>query len=207
MSASEYREDAERIERDYVDPESETREEVRQDLEDADFAQAAIDDIAPEGSEGWILTREDVGVPSSPEEAHDGGIITREEVESAVSQAESSKGADFSSSREDALTDAVSQEIGAPTEENLRAAQTQTLSDTVTPEGSSTPASVIRNQSGDAVAVIGTSKGGRQVAEDLGADYVGGMKEYQSNLSIKPSPSGSEGLMYYKGEPVGEVDL
>lgn len=207
-SAGEYKEDAERIERDYVDPSSETREEVRQDLEDADFAQAAIDDI-----EDWIPTREDVEIPSTPEEAHDGGVMTREQVESAVSQAEDAKGADYSDAREDALTDAVSQEIGAPTQQNLETSQIQTVSESVTPsevfedDTRSTPVSVVRDTEGDVVGTVGSRKAGQDVAEEVGGEYLGDLNEYRSSMTAKPAPGGDRAMLYVDDEAVGEVDL
>jgi len=58
--ASGYEDDAPRIDREYVSPDSTTQAEIRQDLDDAGFPDKAIDAIAGEpGEEGWLVTEQD----------------------------------------------------------------------------------------------------------------------------------------------------
>lgn len=210
MSASEYQEDARRIERDYVDPESTEIEEIREDLEDADFAAAAIDDI-----EDWIPSRDDIAVPEDPDDAHSGGILTRDEVESAVNQADD---IGYSEERRDALTDNVSRQIGAPEASELQQAQLQQVTESVTPsevvEGDtrSTPVSVVRDTEGDVVGTVGAEGPSTAVAEEVGGEHLGDLNEFRSSQRAQPAPGGRQAGLYVEtpsGERrmVGEVDL
>lgn len=210
MSASDYADDARRIERDYVDPESTSIEEIREDLEDADFAAAAIPDI-----EDWIPSRGDIRVPSDPDEAHEGGVLTREKVEKAVVQADD---IGYSEERRDALTDGVSREIGAPSEENLRASQVQQVTESVAPadvvEGDerTTPVSIVRNTEGEVVGTVGASGPGEAVAEEVGGEHLGDLNEFRSRQRSQPAPDGRRAALTVetpsgRREIVGEVDL
>lgn len=201
----EYREDARRIERDYVDPSSETTDDVAKDLENADFAQASIDEIKE-----WVLTRDDV--PLNDTNAHRDGVTTREDV---LSEVEDADDVGFSTDRRESITTEVSREIGAPTEGDLQQAEIRMVSqESVTPgdviEGDDrrSQISVVRNQEGEAVATIGgAGSSGRDVAQALDAEHYGSPQEYTDSLSAKPAPDGRRALLYSGGEAVGEVDL
>lgn len=195
---TEYGEDAKRIEREYVSPDSTSPEEIEEDLENADFANP--DEVAD-----WILSEEDVGGPTL--DPHSDGVTTREEVESAVEQAD---GVGYSESRREAVTDSLSSEIGAPTESELRGAQARAIggADDVTPEDSSTTVSLVRDQNGEPAAVVGgTSRSGPEAAEEYGVDHYSSPQEFSDSMSVKPAPDGSRGLLYADGNAVGEVDL
>ena len=202
-SASEYSEDAQRIERDYVNPESTSRAEVEADLEAADFAN-------PDEVGEWVTSAEDVGI--TPETAHTDGITTREQVEAAVEQADE---VGYSSDRREALTDTVSRDVGAPSQSDLQRAQIQTLAqESVTPseviEGDTRTSqiSVVRNQQGEAVAAIGGGgSAGEDVAQELGATHYSSPQSYNDSMTAKPAPGGRKALLYSDGEAVGEVDL
>lgn len=202
-SAGEYKEDAQRIERDYTDPESVDEDQLREDLEDADFAQAAIDDVVD-----WFNTGEEVRETLG--EPHEDGITTREDVEAAV---EATDEVGYSSERSDALTDAVSSEVGAPTAQEAQRAQLSAVSESVSPgeviEGDdrSTPVSVVRDTGGDVVGTVGSPGTGRDVAEAVGGEYLGGPQDLADRMSVRPAPGGDEGLVYVDDSPVGEVDL
>lgn len=202
-SASEYKEDARRIERDYVDPSSTSRGDIESDLKDADFGNPG--EIAD-----WMMDETDVGLDSS--NTHLDGVTTREEVERAVNEADD---IGYSSDRREALTDAVSKDVGAPRESDLRSAQFQALSqESVTPgeviEGDSrrSQISVVRNMDGDPVATIGGGgSAGRDVAEALGATHYSSPQQFNDSMSAKPAPDGREALLYSDDEAVGRVDL
>lgn len=209
-SASEYEEDARRIERDYVDPDSTSIEEIREDLEDYDFAAAAIDYI-----EDWIPSRGDIPVPEDPEEAHEGGVMTREMVDKAVEQADK---IGYSGARKQALSDGVSREIGAPRESDLRSAQLEQVTESVSPaaivEGDerTTPVSIVRNTEGDVVGTVGASGPGEAVAEEMGGEHLGDLNEFRSRQRSQPAPGGRQAGLYLETpsgqrELVGEVDL
>lgn len=198
-SAGEYEEDARRIKSDYTDPDDVEEGDLRDALEDADFAQSSIDDVL-----SWIPNAEEVR--EAVGEPHADGITTREDVEAAV---DSVDGVGYDDGSHDALTDAVASEVGAPTEQEARRVQIEaTTGDVRTPEdGRSTSASVVRNTHGDAVGVVGPKGWGSEVAETEGVEYLGGPNQLAETMSVKPAPGGREGLAYVRGEPVGEVDL
>lgn len=202
-SAGEYKEDAQRIERDYTDPESVDEDQLREDLEDADFAQAAIEDVVD-----WFNTREEVREMLG--EPHEDGITTRKDVEVAV---EATDEVGYSSERTDALTDAVSSEVGAPTAQEAQRAQLSAVNESVSPgdviEGDerTTPVSVVRDTSGDVVGTVGSPGTGRDVAEAVGGEYLGGPKDLADRMSVRPAPGGDEGLVYVDDSPVGEVEI
>jgi len=200
-SAGEYSDDAKRIKRDYTDAEDVTEDELREALRDADFADAAIDEII---GGGWFPTADEVS--EAVGEPHSGGITTREDVGDAVDAVDE---VGYDDDTHDALTDAVSREIGAPSEQEARRVQTQAVTDDVRSpdDGRSTSASVIRNTDGDAVGVVGPKGWGSEVAESEGVEYLGGPGDLTENMSVKSAPGGSEGLVYVGDDAVGEVDL
>lgn len=204
-SAGEYNEDAKRIKRDYTDPEDVTDDELREALRDADFAEGAIDEII-EGD--WFPTTDEVSDELG--EPHQKGITTREDVDAAVDRVDE---VGYDDDTHDALTDAVSREVGAPTAQEAQRAQLEAVSESVTPgevfEGDtrSTPVSVVRNTDGDVVGTAGPSGAGRDVAEEYGVDYLGGPQDLADRMSVRPGPGGDEGLVYVDDSAVGEVDL
>lgn len=203
MSAAEYSDDAQRIERDYVDPNSTTYDDVMGDLEEADFGNP--DEIAD-----WMLTTDKVGV--TPDTAHTDGVTTREQVAEAVNDADE---IGYSEERKKALTDRVSHDVGAPSESDLTRATIGMVNEQTTPseqiEGDSRTSqlSLVRNQGGDVVGVIGGGgSAGRDVADELGADHYGSVQGFTKSLSAKPAPDGRKALLYDKdGDALGEVDL
>ena len=206
-----YEEDAARIERDYVDSDSVDVQDILEDLDDADFdftegdrgsfLDAIMDDIG---------STDDVDIePNSPDKE---GITTREEVDGIVRSSTGDKA--VSSDRQDAITDAVSSEVGAPRSSDLRSAQIGTLSDSVTPsdvidgDSRTSQISVVRNSRGDAVATIGGGgASGEDVASELGTEHFSSPAEYTSSLSAAPSPDGSSAAITLGDDVVGEVDI
>ncbi|WP_344055346.1 hypothetical protein, partial [Streptomyces thermoalcalitolerans] len=55
ITDTEYAEDADRIEREYIDPSSTSEDDLEADLRDNDFAEGAIKDIKE-----WFTTSDDV---------------------------------------------------------------------------------------------------------------------------------------------------
>lgn len=108
MGSSPDESDVERVDSDYVDPDSTDRSEIRADLEDA-----GIEGDAATAFESRMLDTD--AVVEAVEGSGDGRIVTREDVENAVE----SSSVPHAKGREGALTDAASQEIGAPTESSL----------------------------------------------------------------------------------------
>lgn len=200
MSETAYKDDAKRIERDYVRPESTSPEEIEADLENADFAN-------PDEVGEWILSDEDVG--GAALDPHSEGVTTREQVESDVEQAD---GVGYSDNRREAVTDSIASEIGAPSESELRGAQARAIgnADTITPEGGSTPVSVVRGNNGEPVAAVGGgSSAGPAVAEEQGVPHYSSPQSFSDSMSAKPAPDGSKALLYTNDgtDAVGEVDL
>jgi len=203
-SAGEYSDDAKRIKRDYTDAEDVTEDELREALRDADFADAAIDEIM---GDGWFPTADEVS--EAVGEPHSDGITTREDVGDAVDAVDE---VGYGDDTHDALTDAVSREVGAPSEQEAQRASIEAVSDTVTPgeviEGDerSTPVSVVRNTDGETIGTVG-GNAADDVADELGVRSFGDVNEFSSSLSVRPAPGGNEGLVYAGDEAVGEVDL
>jgi hypothetical protein len=111
--------------------------------------------------------------------------------------------------RSGAIADEVANEIAAPSESELQSAEIDSLTqDTVTPEGGSTPVSVVRNQSGDAVATIGGGSNQReQVADQVGADRsYSSPQEAVDDLGGIPSPDGDSLGLTLGNDVIGEVD-
>jgi hypothetical protein len=198
-----YEDDAERIERDYVDPDSATEQEIRDDLEDAGFDESAIDSFVDDVVE-QMGTVDDVGVDLG--NAHGDGITTQQDVERAVEEMGSDE---IVGDRSGAIADEVANEIAAPSESELQSAEIDSLTqDTVTPEGGSTPVSVVRNQSGDAVATIGGGSNQReQVADQVGADRsYSSPQEAVDDLGGVPAPDGSSLGLTLGDDVIGEVN-
>jgi hypothetical protein len=200
---ADYEDDAARIEREYVDPDSATEQDIRDDLDEAGFDESAIDSFVDDVVD-QMGTVEDVGLDRG--NAHADGITTAQDVERAVEEMSSDK---ISSDRNGAIADEVSSEIAAPSESELQNDEVQTLTqETVTPEGGSTPVSVVRNQSGDAVATIG---GGSNQREQV-ADQVGAERSYSSpqeavdDLGGVPAPDGSSLGLTLGDDVIGEVN-
>lgn len=107
MGSSPDESDVERVDRDYVDPDSTDRSEIRDDLEDA-----GIEGDAATAFENRML---DTDAVVDAVESSESGIVTRDDVESAVD----SSSVPHAEGREGALVDDASQEIGAPTESSL----------------------------------------------------------------------------------------
>ena len=197
---TEYGEDAQRIERDYVRPTSTDPDEIEADLENADFAN-------PEEIAEWILSSEDVGGEAL--EPHSQGVTTREQIESDVEQAD---GVGYSESRKDAVTSEIARDVGAPSESELRQAQLEavTQADQVTPEGGSTGVSVIKGPEGEPVAAVGGgSRAGPQVADEQGVPHYSSPQQFNDSMTAKPAPDGSRALLYTNdgADAVGEVSL
>lgn len=208
-SAADYAEDARRIENQYIDPESTTQDEIRQDLEDAGF-EHGINDI-----ENWFPTVDDVDVPSDPDEAHSGGILTREEVRDRVRDADD---VGFSGERTEALTDAVSRGVGAPSRESVQQSQFESISESVAPsdvipgDDRPSPVSVVRDTEGQIVGTVGTRAAGPDVAEEIGGEYLGTLSEFQGSQRSQPAPDGRRAAIYVETPSgdrrmVDEVDL
>ena len=191
-----YKDDAKRIERDYVGSDSVTRDEIEQDLEDRDFNTDAIDDIVE-----WLGTREDVELDSS--NAHEGGITTREDVRDRM---RSDLGDKVAETRSGAIEEAVAREIGAPRERDLRAEQMRLVSaETV----GDTPTSVVRDSRGNPVATIGGgSRAGPEVSEEIGAQrHYASPREAIEDMRSAPAPDGSSAAITLGDTVVGEVEI
>jgi len=198
-----YEEDAERIEREYVESDSATEAEIREDLDEAGFDQSAIDDFVDDVVDA-MASVEDLGI-DRVDGPHSDGITTREDVERA---AEDVAAEEIAGDRTGAIADRAADDIAAPSESELQQSQIQTLTqDSVVPEGGSTPVSVVRNQSGDAVATIGGGSNQRQQV----ADQVGAERSYSSpqeavdDLSGQLSPDGSSLGLKLGDDVIGEV--
>jgi len=199
---ADYEEDAERIEQEYVESDSATEAEIREDLDEAGFDQSAIDDFVDDVVDA-MASVEDLGIDR--ETAHSDGITTREDVERA---AEDVAAEEIAGDRTGAIAERAADDIAAPSESELQQSQIQTLTqDSVVPEGGSTPVSVVRNQSGDAVATIGGGSNQRQQV----ADQVGAERSYSSpqeavdDLSGQLSPDGSSLGLKLGDDVIGEV--
>jgi len=205
---SDYEEDAERIERDYVDADSVTEEEIRRDLRDAGFAPDSIDDVS-----GWMGDLDDVSIDR--ESAHSDGITTREDVSRTVDRDldASDKTAE---TRRDAIEDAVARDIGAPRESDLRREQTRSLTqNTGTPgellddpsDTRTTPVSLVEDSRGNTVASIGGGAGGREVADELGVRHYSSPEAATRDMGSAPSPDGSRAALTLGDDVVGEVEI
>lgn len=102
--------DVARVDRDYVDPDSTSRDEIREDLEDA-----GIDGGSADAFEDRIVDVDDVAERVDDE----GRVATRDEVDRAARSIDEPHNA----VREPALADDAAEQIGAPTESELTRAR------------------------------------------------------------------------------------
>lgn len=198
MSEAEYADDIARVERDYTDPQSTSREDVRADLEDSDFANETI----PMFEDG-ILTEDEIEVPDRTGT----DPTTREDVSELVDAA---KRDDQSGFRSDAVTDAVATKEAAPSKADLDQARVAIASENLTdetPEGLSTPTSVLRSDPD----LDPLSEGGE--GRELGRMGTRGDGTSISDFEqvVEPNPDGESGTLIFErnGEryPMKEVDL
>ncbi|GAA0196684.1 hypothetical protein GCM10009536_64900 [Streptomyces thermocarboxydus] len=200
ITDTEYAEDADRIEREYIDPSSTSEDDLEADLRDNDFAEGAIKDIKE-----WFTTSDDVS--DALGEPHSDGVTTREEIEGILDDQSAEIG---NTSRKEEIVSEVARDVGAPTPAELRRAQAQAIggADDVTPEDSSTTVSLIKGPDGEPAAVVGgTSRTGPEAAEEHGVSRYASPQEFADSLSTKPAPDGRRALLYANGDPVGEVSL
>lgn len=190
MGSSPDEDDVERVDREYVDPDSTTRDEIRADLEDA-----GIEGDAATAFETRMLTASAVAQAAEDAES---GVVTREDVESAVSRSS----VPHALSRENALVDAASQEIGAPTESSLAQARAS-VAQRVDDEGVVRTDPSLDPLGGGDGREIGTVS---EVSENTGGRG-GGLREV-----VEPSGRG-KGTFYYEDTesgaryPVAEVEI
>lgn len=120
---ADYQDDVERVERDYVDPQSVTRQQVRQDLEEA-----GIEGNAADMFESNILTV-DAAMGEVPE-AGPGEIRTRQDVERSVMAMDGpgEHGGDPDPARAQAIARDAAVELGAPDEAELTRARREAVS-------------------------------------------------------------------------------
>lgn len=166
--------------------------------------------------EGRVVTREDVesAVERTVQETRGENRPTfREDVEAAVSEVSSEKELRGATASEVAGQQA--REVGAPSRQAFDRARTQTIAqgDQVNPSelgvsDRTTPVSVITNDRGDAVGVVGGSRAeDRQgVAEEVGTDRVfDSPAELEDAFGLEQSERGA--TLTIDGEAVGEVEI
>lgn len=192
-----YEEDARRIEDDYVDPSSTDSSEIASDLSDAGFAN-------PEEVADWILERDDVDL--DPSSAHQNGVTTRETVEREVADADV---VGYSDRRRGEISEEISSEIGAPTESELQEATLSSVTSGEQVGSNSTPSSIIRSQSGEAVAIVGGSSSSKEAAQEVAPDAAqyDSPQEFSDSMSVRPGPNGDRGVLYLNEQPINEVNL
>jgi len=110
MGSSPDEEDVERVDTDYVDPSSTTQSEIEADLRDAGIEGNSLDAFASR-----MLTDDDVEAAA---ESRD-GLVLREDVEAAVDTADKP----HAEGREAAIVEQASQDLGAPTDSEMRKAR------------------------------------------------------------------------------------
>lgn len=141
-----------------------------------------------------------------------GRPMFREDVEDAVSRVE--RGQRFAGASPGEVTDTEARREGAPARSSFEraAAQTVATGDQVSPaevvEGSTrtTPVTVIRDTSGEAVAVTGgsTPEDREAVSREVGAPY---MSADEVTESMDVEGSGDRADLTLRGRTVGRVDL
>lgn len=205
-----YAEDARRIQRDY-NITGTTRDEIRQQLEDADFSPASIEDVA-----GWIVTVDDLDLDS----AHLDQITTQEDIRDALDDADT---VGMPDSHKQRLVQDASSRVGAPTRAEKRDRMLEAIErrETITPEGSSATDEIIRDMNGEAVVI--QTRGGRnrdvrgqyeQTDPDLvdAAVRDSGDLFDEENYTVEPAPDGRRGMLYFVADdgtrhPMTEVDI
>lgn len=180
--------------------------DVSDDYDMADRVAEVADSVSDR-----VATVEDVeaAVESRRQE---GKPTFREEVETAVDEV--SREREFVGDSPDNVADRTAREIGAPSETNFRREATQAVAqaEQVTPsevvEGTSakTPVQVIEDSSGEVVAATGgpSAETGRQVAEELGAEYMD-TQEVVDEMST--AGTGDRVDLTLRGRKIGEVDV
>ena len=184
-------------------------------------AAAAVDGIGKEirGADRQevvdsIVTVEDVTDRVDPSSSSE--PVFREDVENVADDMALDSRVGDSEERLDAVTDAASREIGAPSREEFNRARTQALggsTDYVTPNelGVSDRKSqigVVRDESGDAVGVVGGTNADdrRGVADELGADRVfDDLNELQDSMGLEQRSG--EAYVTLDGQRLREVDV
>lgn len=122
--SSEYPDDAARIERDYVSPDSATQAEVQSDLEAAGFEGKPLGQFS-----GDIVTSDEV----VDEVSESRGITTRETVEDVADSVVSDKG--YNSSRSDVVADEAAKDLVAPSSSEVDQARQQAVQNADLDEG------------------------------------------------------------------------
>jgi len=162
-----------------------------------------------------VATIEDVetAVRERQEQAASSGRPTfREDVEGAVDSVGEEKQIVGESS--DEIVGEQAREVGAPRRSDFERAKAQAVAtgDQVTPsevvEGTEakTPVSVIRDESGEAVAATGgpSDETGRRVAEEVGAEY---MPTEEVTEEMSTQGVGESVSLTLRGERIGEVGV
>lgn len=195
-----------------------TRSEARNAIQNIgkELRGAELQDVADN-----VVTVDDV--VRSPDVDPESGPVFREDVEAATQDMSAMSEIGDSEERLDAVTDAASREIGAPSENAFERAQIQAVggADAVTPANrddlsseSGTGISVIRDESGDPVAAFGGAEQGgvtpEETAQELGAErYYGtgteALQQVQDDLSLEQG--GGEAAITLEGRRLREVDV
>ena len=182
-------------------------------------AAAAVDGIGKEirGADRQevvdsIVTVEDVTDRVDP--ASSSEPVFREDVETVADDMALDSRVGDSEERLDAVTDAASREIGAPSRSAFERSRAQAVAqaDQVNPSevlddtSAQTPLFVIRDQSGDAVAATGGPGGetSERVAQEIGVEY---QTQEEVVDSIGLEQGDGEAHMTIKGRRFSEVDV
>lgn len=182
------------------------------DAYDMEDRREAVEDA----SKQRFATVEDVrvSVESEREQARsEGEPVFREDVEDAISDVEQSK--ELVGASRDDVVDGESRRVGAPSRQAFSRARTQAIAsgEQVSPSDvgvsdRSTPVSVLRNEAGDAVGVVGGSRAeDRQgVAEQVGTDRVfGNVNELDDALGLDQGEGRAD--LTLDGQKLRGVDL
>lgn len=192
--SSEYPEDAERIEPTYVDPDSETLDEVRSDLEDAGFGDDSAEKFAEE-----LVVSEDVIEEINPDDRV--GVTTREDVDQTVNELDNY---DMDNRRKDSVTEGTAREIGAPTENQVTQARGEAAQRVDPDDGT-----IRTDPSLDPLA----EGEGREIGDITDFTAAGGQIDREAGLQERVEKRGDTGVFVLEdrstGEryPVSEVDL
>ena len=161
-----------------------------------------------------VATREDVTRSINERREQKGSRPTfREDVEAAVDSVAERKQIVGEGPAE--ITQERSRELGAPSEQEFDRARTRTIAqgEQVSPSeigvsDRKTPVSVVTNDSGEAVGVVGGSNAEdrRGVAEHVGANRVfDSINDLENSFGLDQSPG--RATLTIDGEAVGEVDV
>ena len=192
MGDSPTEEDVERVDSDYVNPSSTSRDEIRADLE-----AEGIDGGAADTFEDRLVNADDV-VDAVEQSRGEREVTTREDVGSTVDSLDRPRNQE----RDPSLVDDASQEIGAPTESALGQARAQAAQN-VDEDG------VVRSD--PSLDPLASGDEGREIGEvseitEATGGRGGGMRE-----GVEPTGSGRGTYYFEDGSgnryPVAEVDL